>query len=200
MNPRKIGNSVEILYDARQAVLEACILCAPQVRENIRLIAELGLTLDLWSHHNHLPQVIETVRECPQCAFILDHIGGPLRSRGHWKDERDATDAQWRADITALAELPNVFMKVGGTGMASMGIPSVEESWPRAAAPPSSQAMSDAVFPFYEHVIQSFGTDRCMLESIFPVDKCSFSSTTSRASLYEVANSRITVEYKSTWS
>lgn len=48
--------------NARQAVLEACILCAPQVRENIQLIAELGLTLDLWSHHNHLPQVIETQR------------------------------------------------------------------------------------------------------------------------------------------
>jgi L-fuconolactonase len=107
------------------------------------------------------------VRACPQCTFILDHIGGPLRSRGHWKDERDATDAQWRADITALAELPNVFMKVGGSGMASMRIPSVEESWPRAAAPPSSQAMLDAVSPFYEHVIQSFGTDRCMFESNF---------------------------------
>jgi predicted TIM-barrel fold metal-dependent hydrolase len=27
--------------------------------------------------------------------------------------------------------------------------------------------MLDAVSPFYEHVIQSFGTDRCMFESNF---------------------------------
>ena len=121
----------------------------------------MGLTLDTWSHHNHLSAVLGTAKAVPDCTFILNHIGGPLRSRGGWEDVRAQVDAEWREHITALSKLPNIVVKVGGAGMPSMGIPSVEDSWPRAEAPPSSQEMADAVYPFYEHVIREFGADRC---------------------------------------
>ena len=121
----------------------------------------MGLTLDAWSHHNHLSAVLETAKAVPDCTFILNHIGGPLRSRGGWEDVREQVDAEWREHITALSKLPNIVVKVGGAGMPSMGIPSVEDSWPRAEAPPSSQEMAGAVYPFYEHVIREFGADRC---------------------------------------
>jgi len=132
----------------------------------------MGLTLDTWSHHNHLSAVLETAKAVPDCTFILNHIGGPLRSRGGWEDVREQTDAEWREHITALAKLPNIVVKVGGAGMPSMGIPSVEDSWPRAEAPPSSQEMADAIFPFYEHVIREFGADRCKAAKAAAPEPC----------------------------
>ena len=138
----------------------------------------MGLTLDTWSHHNHLSAVLETAKAVPDCTFILNHIGGPLRSRGGWEDVREQTDAEWREHITALAKLPNIVVKVGGAGMPSMGIPSVEDSWPRAEAPPSSQEMADAIFPFYEHVIREFGADRCKATkaAALPAARCAVAS------------------------
>ena len=156
-------------------ILQKCILLEPLVRDNIRLVASYGLSLDLWSHHNHLPQIIDTVKAIPSCTFILDHIGGPLRGRGKWSDLRKETETQWRADIAELAKLPNVFVKVGGAGMTSMGFPNNESVWPRGDKPPNSKEVAIAVFPWFKHVITSFGTDRCMFESNFPVCKASFS-------------------------
>ena len=42
-------------------------------------------------------------------------------------------------------------------------------------APPEQALLSEAVLPYYSHVIDAFGVSRCMFESNFPVDKVSFS-------------------------
>ena len=50
-------------------------------------------------------------------------------------------------------------------------------NWHRRALPPSSDELVDATGPYYEHCLATFGAQRCMFESNFPVDKdsCSYS-------------------------
>ena len=48
--------------------------------------------------------------------------------------------------------------------------------WDLKEKPPSSKELTEATRDYYDHCIESFGPDRCMFESNFPVDKrtCSY--------------------------
>ena len=49
--------------------------------------------------------------------------------------------------------------------------------WHEQKRPPSSQELADATRHYYEFTIETFGAERCMFESNFPVDKASCSYT-----------------------
>ena len=49
--------------------------------------------------------------------------------------------------------------------------------WERRATPPTSAELMQATRRYFEHAIVTFGVDRCMFESNFPVDKLSCSYT-----------------------
>jgi predicted TIM-barrel fold metal-dependent hydrolase len=78
----------------------------------------------------------------------------------------------WKRGIAALATCPNVSVKLGGLGMPRCGF-----GWHEQAAPPGSAEVAKAVAPYFHWCIEQFGTERCMFESNFPVDKMSFSYT-----------------------
>ena len=44
--------------------------------------------------------------------------------------------------------------------------------------PPSSEELAEALCPYYGFVLDTFGCDRCMFESNFPMDKVSCSYRT----------------------
>ena len=46
----------------------------------------------------------------------------------------------------------------------------------KQAKPPSSEELAAATRVYYDHCIETFGADRCLFESNFPVDKvtCSY--------------------------
>ncbi|HCO92095.1 MAG TPA: amidohydrolase, partial [Alphaproteobacteria bacterium] len=77
---------------------------------------------------------------------------------------------QWQKDMAALAECPNVYVKLGGINMTINGF-----GWHKQDAPPSSDALVAATRDYYLHTIDCFGPARCMFESNFPVDKMSCS-------------------------
>ena len=62
--------------------------------------------------------------------------------------------------------------KLGGRAMTNAGF-----GWHKQEKPPGSKQMVDAMQPYFEHCIEAFGANRCMLESNFPVDKASCSYT-----------------------
>ena len=72
--------------------------------------------------------------------------------------------------MTALAERPNVVVKVGGLGNRVSGF-----EWDTRPAPPDSTELTGKTSPYYLHTIEAFGPERCMFESNFPVDKNSYS-------------------------
>ncbi len=73
-------------------------------------------------------------------------------------------------DITALAQYPNVNVKIGGVNMPVSGF-----GWHRRDTPPTSEELAAATRDYYLHTIDAFGPARCMFESNFPVDKTSCS-------------------------
>ena len=60
--------------------------------------------------------------------------------------------------------------KLGGIAMPDNGF-----GWHLRQTPATSDELQLAHAPYYLHAIESFGTDRCMLESNFPVDRFSVS-------------------------
>ena len=100
----------------------------------------------------------------------MNHFGGPL-GIGPYEGKREEYFAQWRNDIVALAECENVVAKLGGINMKVNGF-----GWHKNDKPPTSEELSVATRNYYEHCIETFGANRCLFESNFPVDKitCSY--------------------------
>jgi L-fuconolactonase len=117
----------------------------PDFVHGVRLLAEYGLSFDICINHRQLGPVAELVRQCPDVAFMLDHLGKPGIAAG--------LRQPWWAQIEELAALPNVMCKVSGV---------VTEA--------DHQRWSSAdIAPYVEHVLAAFGADRVAFGSDWPV-------------------------------
>lgn len=130
-----------------------------------RVLARMGLTLDVWAYHTQLPLVAALARAVPELTVIVDHVGGPL-GVGPYRGKRDAVFADWAPAMRALAALPNTVVKLGGLAMQVGGF-----DFHEAPEPPGSEQLATAWKPYIETCIEAWGPARCMFESNFPVDK-----------------------------
>lgn len=99
--------------------------------------------------------------------MILDHFGTPLGAPP-FQDQREQIFTLWQRDMEELANCPNVFVKLGGLAMPDNGF-----GWSDRDKPASSDEFAAAQSRYYHHMIACFGSERCMFESNFPVDKWS---------------------------
>ena len=141
----------------------------PGYRAGMKVLGRLGLTFDTWHYHHQNADFRELAAAVPDTTMILDHFGTPL-GVGRFAGQRDAIFEQWKRDIAAIAELPNVVAKLGGMAMPDNGY-----GWHDRDLPPSSDEFVEAQRPWYLHAIECFGPERAMFESNFPVDKLSIS-------------------------
>ena len=145
------------------------LLLDKRVREGFAQLAPLGLSFDAFMYHTQLGDLLDLARAYPATPIVLNHVGGPI-GLGRYKGKRDAVFADWSARIRELASCTNVHVKLGGLGMRLLGF-DVHEG----ELPPSSEQLAAAWRPYIETCITSFGADRSMFESNFPVDKGSYS-------------------------
>jgi L-fuconolactonase len=145
------------------------LLAEADFRAGFAQLAPLGLSFDAWLYHPQIPELTALARAFPDTPIVLNHVGGPL-GLGAYAGRRAEMIAAWSASIRDLATCPNVSVKLGGLGMPLTGLGFHEQ-----AEPPSSERLAEASRPYFETCIAAFGTDRCMFESNFPVDKESFS-------------------------
>jgi L-fuconolactonase len=117
----------------------------PDFVAGVRLLAEYNLSFDLCIRHWQLPSVIELVRRCPDTLFILDHLGKP--------DIKQHLLDPWQTHMSTLAILPNVACKISG-----MVTEADHERW-----------QPDDLEPFINVVVESFGEERIMFGSDWPV-------------------------------
>jgi len=61
-----------------------------------------------------------------------------------------------------------VVVKLGGVGSVRSGY-----DWHERAVKPASSELAQILLPYIEHCIASFGVERCLFESNFPVEKAS---------------------------
>ena len=79
-------------------------------------------------------------------------------------------DKNWKKDLKELSQYKNVFAKLGGLAMPINGL-----GFEANPNPPTSDQFMALQRQFYLTTIDFFGSERCMFESNFPVDKYSVS-------------------------
>ena len=139
-------------------------------RAGFRELAKRGLTYDAWLYHPQIPELRSLAREFPETPMVLDHLGGPLAVRSYRGRDAEVRAAAL-ASLRDLAGCPNVSVKLGGIGMGIMG-----GAWSKQPEPPNSEQLAAHWSEYVRAVIDLFGTQRCMFESNFPVDResCSY--------------------------
>ncbi len=117
----------------------------PLFRDNIARMAGSGLTFDLCVLPRQMDNAIALVDLAPGVTFVLDHCGVP--------DIKGEARQPWHDGIVELARRPNVIAKI--SGVVAYADP---ESW-----------IAETLRPWVEHVIGSFGWDRVVWGSDWPV-------------------------------
>jgi len=69
-------------------------------------MTELGLVFDVLARPHHLIKLIRIARARPDLTFVIDHAAKPTFKAG--------VSRFWFEDMAALAQLPNVYVKLSG--------------------------------------------------------------------------------------
>lgn len=113
-------------------------------RSAVPTLLEQDLHLELLLYPYQAENVVELAREFPQLTIVVNHIGSPI--------EQDAEGvARWRAAIGAMAQQPNVLIKLSA-----------------AAAYPEEKSV-EAMGAFVLPIVEEFGAERVLWGSDFPV-------------------------------
>jgi L-fuconolactonase len=148
------------------------LLLDTKFREGLACLRKHNLSFDAWLYYHQLLDLTELARLLPDLVIIVDHIGGPL-GIGPYLYRREEVFHDWQEKIANLASCENVFLKLGGLGMANCGF-----GWNQSTIPPGSDELSRIMSRYYLWCVEKFGANRCMFESNFPVDKRSYSNNT----------------------
>lgn len=114
-------------------------------RANVRKIGARNKTFDMCFRADQLSIAAELSKACDDMTLVLDHCGVPNIAGGEFDS--------WKAGITAIAALPHVNCKVSGI----------------LAYCAEGNATREAIEPYVAHVIDSFGFDRLLFGSDWPV-------------------------------
>lgn len=114
-------------------------------RNNVRALGDRGKPFDLCMLPKQLGIGAELAQACDNTTIVLNHCGVPDIAGGGLD--------HWRADITALAALPNVYCKL--SGLLAYCAP--------------GEATQAAIQPYVDHVLEVFGPSRMVWGSDWPV-------------------------------
>ncbi|PSJ63017.1 amidohydrolase family protein [Pseudaminobacter soli (ex Li et al. 2025)] len=114
-------------------------------RENIRRLAGTGLTFDLCVLPHQISKAIALADLAPDVQFVLDHCGVP--------DIKGGTAHPWREHMAEIGRRDNIMVKISGVV---------------AYADPDGWTV-ETLRPYVEHTIESFGWDRVVWGSDWPV-------------------------------
>jgi predicted TIM-barrel fold metal-dependent hydrolase len=114
-------------------------------RENVRRLSGTGLTFDLCTLPHQVSKVGALTDAAPDVQFVLDHCGNP--------DIKSNAFEPWSRGIVEIARRPNIVAKI--SGIVTNADPT---SW-----------TAENLRPYIEHVVSSFGWDRVVWGSDWPV-------------------------------
>ncbi len=114
-------------------------------KRNFALLAKHDLSFDLQIYAGQMKQAHALLAANPDVPVVIDHSGMPI-------DRSLAQLKEWRDGLKLLAELQHVTIKMSGLGM-------VDHKW-----------TTESIRPYILTMIDTFGPDRAMFGSNFPVD------------------------------
>jgi L-fuconolactonase len=112
----------------------------PDVRRGLSAVAAAGMCFDLVLQPGQLPAAVAAAAAVPELTFVLDHLGNVAVG--------EPFDGAWAAAFTALAALPNTACKLSGI---------------------LGEASTADIRPYFDLALESFGPDRLMFGSDWPV-------------------------------
>lgn len=111
----------------------------------INLLQRFGFTYDILIHQNQLREANEFVDKFPDQKFIIDHCAKP--------DIKSKKIEEWRTFIELIAQNKNVYCKLSGL--------TTEAKW--------NTWNENDFYPYLDVVFESFGTERLLFGSDWPV-------------------------------
>lgn len=118
----------------------------PDWLRGLKELERRSLTFDLQLIPDQMQQIAEVLSHVPELPLALCHCGSPwYRDSAGWR--------LWEQGLQAIASLPNSYCKISGLSMFDF-------NW-----------TTDSLRPIIETVLDTFGAERCMFGSNFPVDK-----------------------------
>ncbi|MDH5598280.1 MAG: amidohydrolase family protein [Cyclobacteriaceae bacterium] len=114
-------------------------------QRGIARLADYSLTYDILIFPQHLENAYQLVKAFPQQKFVIDHLAKPLI--------KNKIMEPWATHLQRIAELPNVMCKL--SGMVT------EAKW--------GDWQEEDFYPYLDVVVRSFGVDRIMVGTDWPV-------------------------------
>jgi predicted TIM-barrel fold metal-dependent hydrolase len=145
-NVRGIRQILNWHPDPKKTYTPRDLLADPAWQKGFALLRQYDLSFDLQIYPGQMQAAAELAARHPDTPMILNHTGMPV--------DRDAAGLEaWRAGMQALAQQPNVAVKISGLAMLD---------W---------QWTPDSLGPFVHRTLEIFGPARCLFASNFPVDR-----------------------------
>jgi L-fuconolactonase len=126
-------------------------LVRQEVVRGIQAVAAAGLTYDILVKPEQHEAAVALADAVPGARLVLDHAGKPAIAEGGFEP--------WARFLNAIAARPNVFCKLSGLV--------TEADWTKWTV--------EDLRPYADHVLTSFGPDRVMFGSDWPV--CELAAT-----------------------
>jgi L-fuconolactonase len=139
-NPKLVG-----IRHIVQSEPDDRFLLQPDFLRGVSVLEDFDLAYDILIYTKHLPAAAEFVERFPRQRFVLDHLAKPPIKSG-------SIDA-WAKGIRRLADFPNVCCKLSGLV--------TEADW-KLWEP-------EQIIPFLDVAFASFGPNRLMIGSDWPV-------------------------------
>lgn len=122
----------------------------PDWRRDVALLSAHDLHLELMMYPYQVQAVADLAQTFPRLPIVINHCGSPI-------DRDDAGLRRWREGLTRLAALPNMSIKVSNPG-------AYDQDW-----------TLDSIRAVALHCIDSFGPDRAMFGTDYPVSRIQMS-------------------------
>ncbi len=123
----------------------------PDFISGVRLLAKLDMCFDICIRPNELADAAQLAARCPHTRLVLDHCGNP--------NVMSADLTEWKRGLGKVAQQPNVVCKISGL---------------INTARPGNWTAEDLA-PIVEHCAETFGYDRLIFASDWPV--CTLNGT-----------------------
>ena len=112
----------------------------------LRALSARGLSYDLTASWEHMDAATRLARIVPELSIVLTHTGSPRATTAEYFET-------WRRAMNRLVEAENVTVKISGLGMN-------DHAW-----------TVESIRPWVEATIATFGPERCMFGTNWPVDR-----------------------------
>jgi L-fuconolactonase len=139
-NPKFIG-----LRPMLQDLADDAWILRPKVIQSLRLVASADFPFEFLTYTRHLPYVLLALRSAPGLRAVIDHASKPAI--------RACQTEPWKTLIAEAAKRENLHCKLSG-----MITEADHQNW-----------KVDDLRPYVDHVVDSFGWERVMFGSDWPV-------------------------------